>query len=78
MPYNLKMKKKFYKVFINSKFKTGSLSFGEILIKGKSRRKFFFQHIYVTRLWQIMNYLDHALQLTLPNGYQIKEIKLQL
>ena len=36
MPYNLKkkMKKKFYKVFIYSKFKKGSLSFGEIFIKG--------------------------------------------
>ena len=44
MPYNLKkkMKKKFYKVFIDSKFKTGSLSFGEILIKGKSKKEVFF------------------------------------
>jgi aminopeptidase-like protein len=44
MPYNLKKKlnDKFYKVLINSSFKRGSLSYGEIIIKGKSRKEIFF------------------------------------
>ena len=73
MPYNLKkkMKKKFYKVFIDSKFKTGSLSFGEILIKGKSKKEVF--STYICHPSMANNELsDRASQLTLLNGYQIK------
>ena len=35
-----KLKKGNYKVFINSNFKKGNLKFGEIYIKGKSKKKF--------------------------------------
>ena len=44
MSYNAKKKlnKKFYKVFINSNLKKGSLSYGEILIKGKLKKEIFF------------------------------------
>ena len=44
MSYNAKKKlnKKFYKVFINSNLKKGSLSYGEIFIKGKLKKEIFF------------------------------------
>ena len=35
------LKEKFYKVFINSKFKNGSLPVGEIFIPGRLKKKFF-------------------------------------
>ena len=44
MPYNLKKKlnKKTYKVFIDSNFKKGVLNYGEIIVKGKSKKEIFF------------------------------------
>ena len=81
MPYNLKkkMKKKFYKVFIDSKFKTGSLSFGEILIKGKSKKEVFFS-TYICHPSMANNELSGpcvAINLAKWISNQ-KEIKLQL
>ena len=41
-----KLKKEIIKVFINSNFKKGNLKFGEIYIKGKSKKAFdFYQYM---------------------------------
>ena len=53
-----KLKKGKYKVYINSKFTNGNLVIGEKLIKGKSKKRCYFLHIYATHLWPIMSYLD--------------------
>ena len=50
-----KLKKGIYKVFINSKFEPGKMHYGEIFIKGKLKKKFFFQPIFAILQWLIMN-----------------------
>ena len=60
MPKNKKdkLKERFYKVLIDSKFNNGKLQVGEIFIKGKSKKKrFCLLHIYVILRWRVMNYL---------------------
>ena len=55
------LKKGNYNVFIDSKIdKNGSMTFGEIFIKGKSSKEIFFLHIYVILHWPTMNYLAHV------------------
>lgn len=47
-----------YHVFIDSTHKKGNLNYGEVIVKGKSKKEIFFLHIFVTHLSLIMSYLD--------------------
>ena len=49
-----------FKVKISSSLKkSGNLHYGELLIPGKSKKKFYYQHMFATHLWQIMNFQAH-------------------
>ena len=52
-----KLKERFYKVLIDSKFNNGKLQVGEIFIKEKVKKRFCLLHIYVILRWRVMNYL---------------------
>ena len=41
------LKEKFYKVFINSKFKNGSLPVGEIFIPGRLKKEILFNVLHL-------------------------------
>ena len=53
-----KLKKGRYKVFIDSEIKDGYLSYGELILKGKKKKKYSYPLIFVILQWLIMNYLD--------------------
>ena len=55
----MKLEKGIYNVVIKSTLKKGFLNYGEILIKGKEKKKFFYLLICVIRQWRITNYLGH-------------------
>ena len=53
---------------VDSSLKKGKIPYGEISIKGQSKKEIF-QHIYVTHRWQIMNFLDPLYQLEFQNTF---------
>ena len=52
-----KLKKGRYKVLIDSRIQDGYLNYGELILKGKKKRKYFYLPIFVIRQWLTTNYL---------------------
>ena len=52
-----KLKKGKYQVVINSKIFDGYMNYGELILRGKSKKKFYFLLTYAIHQWQIMNFL---------------------
>ena len=58
-----------YKIVVDTTLFDGELNYGELYIKGKSKKEIFLSSIYVILQWQIMNYPDQLLLRFLLNGY---------
>ena len=62
------LKKGTYKIVIKSKLFNGKLNYGELIIKGKSKKEILLStYVYVIHQWQIMRYRSHLFLLLLPS-----------